>query len=122
MTKGTKLDCVANGTPFSPIVQENSPDKFGWTGALLGQWFFCGHHSFEFQPFGELGASGDTELGANGETESCKLVQMEKFGGIAAYLILLLIGQQTKKGFNDMNKAVKERAEALTGGTAASNT
>lgn len=84
---------------------ENTSDTFNWIGVLLGGWFFQGHHIFKFEPFGEEGE--------NGETRGCKLVQDEVFSGIAAWLLFLLIGKDTEKGFIEMNEGLKVKAEAM---------
>jgi len=100
---GSHLKFVAGGQAIESVIKENTPEKFSWTGTLLGEWFFAGNHQFEFQPFGDVGE--------NGETVGCKFVQNEVFTGIAAGLLLFIIGEKTKKGFNAMNVAFKERIE-----------
>jgi hypothetical protein len=101
--KGTQLRFVGNGRVFKPIVVENTPERFSWIGELLGSWFLSGNHIFEFEPFGEAGA--------NGETEGCKLVHKENFSGIMAGLLFLLVGKKLEKAFKDMNVALKARVE-----------
>jgi hypothetical protein len=41
-----------------------------------------------------------------------KFVHKEKFRGILVWPLLKIIGKKTQKGFEDMNKALKERVEA----------
>jgi hypothetical protein len=101
--KGTHLTFVGNGTTIKPVVVENTPERFSWLGQLLGEWFFAGHHLFQFEPSGDMGE--------NGETVACKLVQKENFGGVAAGLLLRFVGSSTEKGFNAMNAALKARVE-----------
>lgn len=101
--KGTHLTFVGNGTTIKPVVIENTPERFSWLGQLLGEWFFAGHHLFQFEPSGDMGE--------NGETVACKLVQREDFRGVAAGLLLLFVGSSTEKGFNAMNAALKARVE-----------
>jgi hypothetical protein len=101
---GTRIKFVIDNRLIEPKVVENTPERFSWVGILFGSWFFQGHHFFEFEPFGEVGEGG--------ETVGCKLLQHEKFTGAFAWLLLLVVGGKTEKGFNDMNKALKERAEA----------
>jgi hypothetical protein len=101
--RGTQLRVVGGGQVFKPKVIENTPERFSWIGELFGSWFLSGNHIFEFEPFGEVGA--------NGETEGCKLVHKENFSGILAGLLLFLLGKKTEKGFKDMNVALKARVE-----------
>lgn len=101
---GTHIKFVASGQTIEPIVKENTPERFSWMGKLIAEWIFKGQHYFEFQPFGDIGE--------NGETVGCKFIQREDFGGILSS-VLFLIREKTEKGFNDMNKELKARAEAL---------
>jgi len=102
---GTQIKFVAKGFTFKPVVQENTPERFSWLGTVLAEWMFKGLHSFEFEPFGDMGE--------NGETVGCKFVQREDFGGVLSFGLFLLSGK-TERAFNDMNKGVKARAEALS--------
>jgi len=101
---GTRLKFVAQGRVIQPVVAENTPDSFNWKGVLIGEWFFGGHHFFNFEPLGDIGD--------NGETTHCRFVHFEQFTGIAVWLLMLLIRSQTEKGFKEMNDALKARAEA----------
>ena len=57
---------------------------------------FDGEHIFEIEPDG--GAS-------------CRCIQREEFSGVLAPLVLLMIGKSTKRGFDEMNQALKVRVE-----------
>lgn len=101
--KGSHIKFTASGTPLESIVQENTSERFSWLGKLIAESIFKGHHIFEFESLGEIGE--------NGETVNCKFIQRENFGGILS-VVLFLIREKTEKGFNDMNMALKARAEA----------
>jgi len=63
----------------------------------------------KFEPYGEVGASG--------ETLQCKLLSYEKFSGIFAWFILLFIRDWTEQGYVEMNKGLKDKAETIARGT-----
>ncbi len=42
---------------------------------------------------------------------SCRFIQREEFSGVLAPLMLLMIGKSTKRGFDEMNQALKVRIE-----------
>jgi hypothetical protein len=97
-------------SPLEMIVRENTPDTFSWTGNIGPSWSCKGHHTLKFEPYGEVGG--------NGETGQCKLLSYEKFTGLFARLILLFIRESTEQGYIQMNKDLKERAEAIVRGIA----
>ena len=103
---GTRLKFVAAGHPITSTVIENTPERFSWVGTVIGPWFFYGQHFFDFEPFGEVAE--------NGETLGCRFVHYENFCGWFAWLVLLFVRGMTERGFNDMNAALKTRAESLT--------
>ena len=106
------------GTPFQVLawkwyvdkstIVENDPGTFSWVGVIGGKWFFRGQHYFKFEPF------GDRHEG-NGETKNCKFIQSENLSG-ALSLLGIFYGWVLKKGFKEMNKALKVRAEAVVAG------
>jgi hypothetical protein len=102
---GTQIKFVARGFAFKPVVKENTPERFSWLSKVLAEWVFQGQHSFEFEPFGDMGG--------NGETVGCKFIQRENYRGALSFTLFLLRGK-IEKTFNDMNKGVKARAEALS--------
>lgn len=82
---------------FKPVVLTVKQNEyFDWLGSLFIKGLFDGHHYFKLEDLG------------NGQT---RLTQGENFSGILAGLLLISIGKQTRKGFEKMNEAVKERAE-----------
>ena len=90
-----------SGMRFRPKVLVVKPDQeLRWLGSLLIPGLFNGEHSFVLQPEG---------------TDGTRFLHAEKFSG-------LLVGpfvrrgmlDATRQGFEDMNIALKERAEAQT--------
>ena len=92
---------MLNGKPnyFQPkIVAFEEGQKFEWLGSgALGM--FNGQHYFYLEDLG------------NNQT---KLIHGEHFSGWLRWLIMWMIGAETKRGFEAMNAALKARAEALT--------
>jgi hypothetical protein len=103
---GDRIDFVANGTAIHSTLYENVSDRFSWVGKLGAEWIFRGHHFYEFEPSGDVGA--------NGETVGCKFAQREEFSGVLMPLFFL-IREDTEKGFKAMNEALKERVEGDVG-------
>jgi hypothetical protein len=88
-----------------PVITVCDPEKkvLIWKGVLGGaEWVFHGFHSFEL-----IAVEDDTT-----KTTSTKLLQQEQMHGIMLPLIRLM-GQveSTRKGFVDMNDALKKRCE-----------
>lgn len=87
----------AKGMTFKPRVLAFEPNKeFRWIGHLLFPGLFDGEHIFEL--------TGNTD----GTTT---FVQREKFRGILVPLFKKMLDINTLNGFNEMNKALKERVE-----------
>src|SRR5271154_6650035 len=110
-TPGTRLGIRLYGseTPMELVVKENTPKTFSWMGHIGPSWSCKGHHFLKFEPYGEMGASG--------ETLQCKLLSYEKFSGIFAWFILLFIRDWTEEGYIEMNKGLKDKAETIARGT-----
>jgi hypothetical protein len=86
------------GTTFRPTVTLNEPGRaFGWLGHLGLPGLFDGAHRFEVE-----GLSG-------GRT---RFVQSESFCGLLVPLLRRSLRTNTLAGFEAMNRALKERAEA----------
>lgn len=84
---------------MEPQVQvANRGKEFRWLGKLFHiPGIFTGSHYFIF----ETTPAGQT-----------KLRQGEEFSGVLAFLMKGSMGQQTMRGFEALNKALKERAES----------
>lgn len=87
----------SKGTSFSPAILNVEPNReLRWLGRFILPKLFDGEHIFELK-----------EL----ENNKTLFIQREKFRGILVPMILKSIGEKTQKGFEEMNKALKERAE-----------
>ncbi|MDZ8119500.1 SRPBCC domain-containing protein [Pontiella agarivorans] len=81
---------------FKPTVKSATEEKeFSWLGHFLFPGLFDGEHIFIIK---------SSEAG-------CVLLQQEKFGGLLVPLMWKSLGQDTRAGFEQMNQALKERAE-----------
>lgn len=84
-------------TTFKPTVQVFADGtELTWLGRILVPGIFDGRHTLRVEP--RAGGS--------------RFIQREKFTGIIAGLLMRFIGEDTEAGFNAMNQALKERAEA----------
>jgi hypothetical protein len=84
-------------TTFRPEVLEAEPARrLRWLGRVLMPGLFDGEHHFTIDPAGP------------GRT---RLVQQEEFRGLLARPLLALIARPTLDGFQQMNQALKARAE-----------
>ena len=82
---------------FTPRVVEVEPGRrFAWLGKLVIRGLFDGRHEF---------AVNEIE---NGKVE---FVHSERFTGILVPVIWGSMEKDTRKGFEEMNKALKTRAE-----------
>ncbi len=83
---------------FRPTVLSVDPNRqLVWRGHLLFPLLFSGRHLFRIDPL-------------NGDR--VRFTQSERFSGVLVWLVLRLVGAQTKRGFEAMNQALKQRAEA----------
>jgi hypothetical protein len=101
---GTQLEVVleppgGRAMTFQPEVLAAQPTReFRWLGRLWGvPKLFDGEHIFEIEPLGQ------------GRT---RFVQREKFSGVLVPLLARSLMTNTRRGFEAMNRALKERVEA----------
>ena len=88
-------------TTFRPTVTEVEPERvFEWLGRLGIPGIFDGRHRFELHP---------TETGT-------RFVQQEFFSGILVRPLRKSLDTGTLGGFEAVNQAIKERAEARVTG------
>ena len=88
-----------NPMQFTPVVLKNEANKeFRWLGHLFVKGLFDGEHYFQLEYLSE---------------NQTKLTQGENFTGVLAGLLLNMIGDNTLKGFELMNQALKERVEKM---------
>lgn len=82
---------------FSPVVTVADPSvRFEWLGHVAVPGLFDGRHRFE--------------LSANRGTTT--LVHSEEFTGVLAPILMKVLDEKTRNGFEAMNTAMKERVEA----------
>jgi hypothetical protein len=83
---------------FKPKVLNADPNReLRWLGHLLVPGLFDGEHSFTIQPLGE---------------NRVRFVQREAFKGLLVPLFARSLETNTQRGFEQMNRVLKERAEA----------
>ncbi|MEQ9186327.1 MAG: SRPBCC domain-containing protein [Cryomorphaceae bacterium] len=105
LKEGTNIEITVSlgkGKPsvFKPMVLAVKEGlELRWLGSLFVKGLFDGEHSFQLMPQ------------ADGST---RLLHAEVFTGVLSSLIFGMIGKDTHKAFEAMNKALKERAEAMT--------
>lgn len=81
---------------FRPVVKSAVPGReFRWLGRMFVPGIFDGHHQFVLE---------DTDQGT-------RFVHRESFSGLLAGFVLRTMGEAIRKGFIQMNEALKERAE-----------
>jgi hypothetical protein len=84
-------------TTFRPQVLEAEPGrKLRWLGRLLVPGIFDGEHSFTIQPIGP---------------DRVRLAQDERFRGLFAPVLFGYLAKPTLAAFEQMNQALKHRAE-----------
>ncbi len=89
---------------FTPIVTKAVPERaFRWRGKLLVRGLFDGEHIFEMEPEGD---------------GRCRFVHRERFSGVLVPLLWRFLETPTRAGFEEMNAALKARAEEQAGGQA----
>ena len=102
---GAKLEVFlqpsgARGMTFRPEVLKAEPNhELRWLGHLLVPGLFDGEHIFIIEP-----------LGAN----RVRFVQREIFTGLLVPLLARWLNTGTFRGFEEMNHALKRRAETVT--------
>ena len=83
---------------FKPKVLTAEPNReLRWLGHLLVPGVFDGEHSFTIEPM---------------EANRVRFVQREAFKGLLVPLLARSLETNTQRGFEQMNRALKERAEA----------
>ena len=86
------------GMTFKPKVLNAEPNRaLRWLGHLLVPGLFDGEHSFTMQPL---------------EENRVRFVQREAFKGLLVPLFARSLKTNTHRGFEEMNRALKARAEA----------
>jgi hypothetical protein len=84
---------------FQAIVLHVEPEReLRWQGVLLLARLFKGEHSFLLEPLGR---------------DRARFVQREVYSGLLAPLLLLILTGRNRRAFEEMNRALKARAEQI---------
>jgi hypothetical protein len=87
------------GITLRPTVLSAEPNReLRWLGRLLVKGLFDGEHSLAIQQLGE---------------NRVRFVQSKAFNGLLVPLLARSLDDNTRRGFEEMNRALKEQAEAL---------
>ncbi len=103
LTEGAHLDVAiqppgGNSMNFEPhLLVVKKDEELRWLGQLLIPGLFDGEHYFIVEEISD---------------EKVRFIHGEKFRGILALLLWGSVEPGTKRGFQAMNKALKDRAEA----------
>jgi hypothetical protein len=79
------------------IVQLEPGREFRWLGHLGMRGIFDGEHGFRITPE---------------DTGRCRFEHFETFTGILSTPVMWMVGKATREGFEAMNRALKQRADA----------
>jgi len=103
---GSRLEVLlqppdSRGMNFRPTVLKVEPEReLRWLGHLWAPGLFDGEHSFTIESL----------------AEGCVLfVQREEFTGLLVPLLMRSLEVDTRRGFEAMNRAIKEQAEGSAG-------
>jgi hypothetical protein len=89
----------AKGMTFRPTVLKAEPNReLRWLGHLLVPGLFDGEHIFTIEPL---------------EADRVRFVQREIFKGLLVRLFARGLDTDTQRGFEEMNQALKLRAEQV---------
>jgi len=92
------------GMTFRPMILTAEPGReLRWLGRLLVPKLFDGEHSFIIRPL---------------EGDRVRFVHAEAFRGVLVPLFARSLDDGTRRGFEDMNRALKARAESAPAGLA----
>ena len=90
----------SKGMTFKPSVTRVVQGwEFRWLGRLILPGLFDGEHIFEIVPI---------------DNTAVRFIQREKFRGVLVPIFWRNLDTHTRQGFNEMNKALKKRAEIYT--------
>lgn len=97
VSKGNRIEAHIDTMRFKPTVLAFEKNReFRWIGHLLFRGIFDGEHRFQ--------------LIANADG-STRFIHAEKFGGILVGMLSKKLDNETKAGFESMNRKLKEIAE-----------
>jgi hypothetical protein len=102
LRKGAKLvvriqPTGARGSTFKPkVLVVDPPRELRWLGHLWISGLFDGEHILTIEPIGD---------------DEVRFEQKEIFNGIFVRLLAKSLDRDTLRGFNEMNKALKQQVE-----------
>jgi hypothetical protein len=102
---GSLIDVVVQPSGTKPISGKgrvlvlDPPRQMVWAATLLGSWVFRGEHRFAVEPL------------PGGKS---RFVQSEEFTGLLVPFLRGKIDRETKRGFVEMNAALKRRVEGAS--------
>ena len=97
IAEGQNIEVQFPGMKFKPkVLSYRQNEELSWLGHLLFKGLFDGQHSFKLE---------DNE---NGTTT---FHHFETFGGILVPIFKSKLMKETKQGFEEMNRRLKERVE-----------
>ena len=86
------------GMTFKPILKILEPkNEFRWLGSLAIPGIFDGEHIFQLEQI---------------NNNKIRFIHRENFGGILVPLLWKSLNSSTRRGFEEMNKSLKERVES----------
>ncbi|KAJ3176791.1 hypothetical protein HDU85_006545 [Gaertneriomyces sp. JEL0708] len=101
----TLLDIEYQTTPDGPRliafgnkIESNSPTELSWSHSRVTSWLFEGHQRFEFQSIND--------------GRSCRLIHSERYTGAFAHLAQWAYSEQLRRGFELMNRSLKQTLES----------
>ncbi|MEX0662542.1 MAG: SRPBCC domain-containing protein [Balneolaceae bacterium] len=87
----------SSGMTFKPTITKIKQEReLRWLGRVLIPGIFDGEHIFELKPINE---------------KETQFVQREKFKGVLVPFLWKSLHKNTRQGFEEMNAALKKRAE-----------
>jgi hypothetical protein len=105
VTVGSRLNVFIHasegrGMSFRPKVLAVDPSReLRWLGHLLVPGLFDGEHAFVIEPMND---------------GHVRFIQWERFGGVLLPLLWKMLEADTRRGFEEMNGALKVRSESVT--------
>ena len=104
LEEGEKIEVIlqppgGRGMTFRPKLMNLEPNReMRWLGRLFMPGLFEGEHIFELHP---------------ADDDGTRFVQRECVRGLRVRPLLAMIGDKTLRGFQQMNEALKARAEEV---------
>ena len=88
----------ASAMTFRPkVLRAAPPEELRWKGHFMLPGLFDGQHTFKIEPLGP---------------GRVRFIQREKFSGVLTPFLANSLENNTKRGFKEMNQALKARSES----------